>query len=71
MSVWYDDDAGLAFVWAPGIDATHEYRGKYSVPGTHRVRTEKSALDDGRPATLVRRFNAVVDDFGTLVEVPA
>lgn len=37
----------------------------------YSVSTEKPAIDDGKPAKLCRHFDAVCDDFGTLVEVAA
>lgn len=37
----------------------------------YSVHTEKPAMDEGKPAKLVRSFDAVCDDFGTLVEVAA
>lgn len=40
-------------------------------PGRWKCGTVKPATDEGRPAELCRRFDAVCDDFGTLVEVPA
>lgn len=50
----------------------HGFRWHESMrPGVWHVRTSKAAVDDGKPARLVRSFNAVVDDFGTLVEVEA
>ena len=37
--------------------------------GLYAVGTSKPATDEGRPAVLQRNFDAVCDDFGTLVEV--
>jgi len=64
-------DAGYLYASTPRINA-HYFRWHRSCrPGVYDVTTRKKALDDGKPAELVRNFIAVCDDFGTLVEVPA
>ncbi len=69
--VWHNDDGGYYCAMMDGLDA-HAFRWHKSLrPGVHIVTTRKAALDDGRPAQLVRSFDAVVDDFGDLVEVAA
>lgn len=53
-----------------GSVSSHAFRWHRACrPGVYAVTTEKPALDEGRPATLRRNFDAVMDDFGTLVEV--
>lgn len=56
-------------------DAAHKHgfrhSGRANFSGVWCRTSERPALDEGRPATLVREFSAVTDDFGTLVEVPA
>lgn len=56
----------------PDADSTftalrHSERPEFA--GRWATETTKPALDDGKPARLVRVFPTVTDDFGNLVEV--
>jgi len=69
--VWHNDESGYYAAVRDGL-AAHAFRWHKSCrPGIYDVNTQKNVLDEGKPAKLVRNFDAVVDDFGTLVEVLA
>lgn len=66
-----NNNAGHLFASTPTIVASSFRWHSCGRPGVYDVTTRKAATDEGKPAELVRTFDAVVDDFGTLVEVPA
>lgn len=65
------DNAGYCGFNSPAINSHYFRWHKSCRDGVYDVTTKKAALDEGRPAELVRTFSAVADDFGQLVEVPA
>lgn len=67
----YTVGGGFSVTDAVGVTVCTDRWCKYGRPGHYSMNTEKPATDDGRPARLCRTFDAVIDDFGTLVEVPA
>lgn len=67
--VFHSDNGGYGNASGDGFDHSH-FRWHPSIrPGVHSVTTRKAATDEGKQAELVRTFEAVVDDFGNLVEV--
>ena len=68
---YLDDSGGFSVTRASGMQATAHRWCEYDRPGVYGCSTEKNVTDEGKPAKLCRRFDCVVDDFGTLVEVPA
>lgn len=68
--VFHSDDHGGYFHAMGEAFNNHAFRWiEDHHPAKHVVTTKKAAMDDGKPAELVRTFNAVPDDFGNLVEV--
>jgi hypothetical protein len=69
MNTTYLAQAGFSVTSADGMDAITCRWGVHQRPDVYRCTTSKDAMDDGKAAKLERRFEAVPDDFGTLVEV--
>lgn len=67
--VFHSDNGGYGSASGNGFNHCY-FRWHPSIrPSIHLVTTRKAAIDEGKPAELVRTFKAVTDDFGTLVEV--
>lgn len=66
--IFHSNNGGYYSASCPEFD-NHAFRWIGEHCAKHTVTTKKPAMDEGKPAQLVRTFEAVTDDFGNLVEV--